>query len=287
LILLALLAAGMAGCLAGEETVPPGDGGGGGGEAPPNTAQKSSIEGVVLKEDFSFVKDARLHLSKDGELVAETATDAQGRYAFTGLESEEYILQVSAPCCKAAVFRLKPPVGDVYKHNIRLEELPSIVPYVQENEWHGLVACGLRYPGGTLGTNYCDLTDPNADRFHRFTIREGLRTVLFAMDWEPQSTNLLGELRVFMTKGTSAQSPDEGNAFFLLEGAPALEIALGPEDAIAGEGHYFTAIEEEWDVIYSVWAGGEYANVVYQQPFSVYYQLHYLEPAPPGASALP
>jgi hypothetical protein len=230
------------------------------------------------------VKDARLHLSQDGRLIAESATDAQGRYAFTGLESEEYLLQVSAPCCKAAVFKLKPPPGDVYTHNIRLEELPSIVPYVVEDEWHGFIGCGFRLPVyGSNNPEDCDQVDSNTEVRIEFPLHPGLQTVVVAMVWEASGTNLMEDLRLMMYRDPNTAT---ANRFFDVMGKSPIEKTLGPEDAEAGPHLYFENIEETWGGRFRVWVGGD-ANVVYQQPFSVYYQLHYLEPAPPGTSALP
>jgi hypothetical protein len=115
-------------------------------------------------------------------------------------------------------------------------------------------------------------------------IYPGLATALAAMEWEQATTNALDDLRLIMTKGQS-NSPE--NRFFTLSGKSPLEARLGPEEAVGGEPLYFDKIEADgWEVRFVATAGNS-GNVVYQQPFTVYYRLYYLEPAPEGASVLP
>ena len=86
-----------------------------------------------------------------------------------------------------------------------------------------------------------------------------------------------------MSKGTLGGS---SNRFFTEQGPSPLEATVGPEDAQGGEDLYFANIEDRWDVRFTV-TGATSLSLVYQQPFTVYYRLYYLDPAPESASALP
>lgn len=250
----------------------------------PTPEGEAGVFGQVVGPDFEALTGVRVRLAAGEALVGDTATDGAGRYAFEGLAEGEYRLQVTAICCREAMRGVYLTGGRQLEVHVQLEPFPETQdPYVEDGQWEGFLPCSVRTPTGTgVNLEACDDLDPNSSRRHEFQLKPGLQTAVVAMDWEPVTTNLAGEMVLRFYKGSSWN----GNTFFREASLAAIEVTLGPEDAEDGERLHFDKIDEPWDVRFQFWAGGS-PNVVYQQPFTVWYALHYWDTAPSGTSALP
>lgn len=282
----------LAGCLdAQEEPDPEAEGqdgaqNGNGGSDP--EVPRGSIRGLVTDAAFNPLEGAGAELLVQGELIEEQETEANGSYVFKGLEPGEYRVKFSASCCKDKMRGAIVEAGRVASINVNLEPKRPNTPYVEELEWEGFIGCSLTVPGQGVLFNpegACAETDENNDPIQEFVLQPGLATVVVAMEWEQVTTNALDDMQIVMTRGPYAHS-NIGNRFFTLDGASPLQAVVGPEGAEGGENLYFDQIDEPWDVRFTVTAS-ESGNFVYQQPFTVYYDLYYWDPAPDGVSALP
>lgn len=294
-----VLASALGGCLSADEEAGDletggdgqgaqgnGQGGGGGGDGG-GSGSTGTIRGEVVDVGFDPVAGASVELLQGDELLHDSLTLDNGSYEFTDLEPGEYRLKFSASCCKQLVRGAVVKPGEVTTVTAQLEEHKPVEGYVVRDEWNGFIGCSAVLPVTGVLFNpqgACAETDPNNDPVHDFELEPGLQTVVVGMVWDEEITNPMGDLRIMMSKDSAFLA--ESSRFFTLEGASPLEIVLGPEDAQAGEPYYFANIEETWPARFTVTGSWE-GSVVYQQPFTVYYDLYYNEPAPEGASALP
>lgn len=240
------------------------------------------VTGRILDEDLQEVVGARVVLVQNDNVSAETETDAQGDYRVAGLEPGQYRMQVTAPCCREYVQGVNLVEGEETVLNIQLTlftEGDLQIPYVEREEWSGQIGCSVRAAG--VGYNL-PCQDPNDDRVHEFQIEEGLKTLVVAMDWDPLTHNVNEELVLRHYRGSGW----DGDTFFRINSGPPIETRVDEESAADGEHLYYSSIEDSWDVRFQVWTGGT-NSLSYQQPFTVWYELHYWEPAPEDASALP
>ncbi len=290
LVLMFVAAPLLSGCLGDEETpAPDGDEGDTTDEGKdPEAVATGSIQGVVADASFKPIEDARVELLQSGEYVDETTTAANGSYSFVELEPGEYRLKFGASCCQELSRGAIVKAGTQESITVNLEPRRSLEPYVERLVWEGFIGCSAFIPGYGIFFNpegACANNDPNNDPLHEFEIQPGLASVVVAMEWTQETTNPFNDLQIVMSKGPFVDDRFS-NRFFTLAGPPVLETTIGPEDAEAGEELYFDKIEEAWDVRFTVTASDS-GIFVYQQPFKVYYDLYYREPAPEGASALP
>lgn len=154
-------------------------------------------------------------------------------------------------------------------------------PVVEHHEWNGFLSCSVQTP--ELGFNACSAlgVDPNDDFLHAWTVDENLESVVGAMVWDQGTANVNGDLLLLMeAEGMHGLHPQ----YARVEGLSPLEWRVDAGDV--GDEYDFENVSGSMGLQYRVFAGGE-LNVVYQQPFTVYWDLYYLLPAPDDASALP
>lgn len=291
-VLVLMLVAGpaLSGCLdEGSDPVPDDEKEQEGGDEPQAPAVRTgSIQGTVADASFKPIEGALVELLQSGEYLDEATTSANGTYAFVDLEPGEYRLKFGASCCKELSRGAIVKSGEQENIPVNLEPRRSLDPYVEERVWEGFIGCSLAIPEYGVFFNpegACADNDPNNDPIEMFEIEPGLATVVVAMEWNQETTNPLNDLQIVMSKGEFVDDRIV-NRFFTLDGPPVLETTLGPQDAEGGEELYFDMIDDTWEVRFTVTASAS-GNFVYQQPFKVYYDLYYREPAPDGASALP
>lgn len=274
----------LAGCLGSEEDLEPGEGDDLSNGSSENTG---IVEGRVMDEDLVPVSGARISVVQNDTLHAETEADDQGEYRVTGLEPGQYRVQITASCCREHVQGVTVEAGETASVNvqlIRFTEDEIGTPYVESDQWTGFVSCSYRDATGSgYHSGPCEDLDDNTDRIHELELKRGLKTIVVGMEWDSELTNLQERLVL-----RHYVAPWQSNAptFFRIDAESPIEVTIGPEDARDGEDLYFENIESAWTTEFQVWAGGT-PNVVYQQPFTVWYDLYYWEEAQEGASALP
>lgn len=293
LIIVMFVASLLAGCIGGDDVDPSSE------DDDENSPEEGlgSLTGTIVTISLDPVENARVNLVTDGELVAETQSDEEGHYTINNIEPGEYRLQVTAPCCREHAQGVSIEEDDSTDVSIQLELFSSDdlqQPYVEQFDWTGFLACNVR---AAAGANVCALAgDPSGDDdfLHVWEIREGVESVVTGMVWDSPGASLGDELvLIFEVDGRPNSDPtyDRG------DGLSPLEIRADAGDVIADypeeddDGHNihqydFENVEDSLDVMYRVFAGGT-VNIVYQQQFTVYWDVYYWEAAPEDASAVP
>lgn len=237
------------------------------------------LEGRVLDGDLFPLGNATVSVVHGG-LVAEETTAPDGNYRIVNLDPQVYRIQVSAPCCREEVKQVEVVADNVTTMNLMLQRFSDgdlRIPIVEELEWEGFYGCGTATVI-LLVSSGCG--DPNHDRYHPFEIGRGLKTLLMTMEWE-DGANAADSYRVYIDRVIQGSS---NHRYMTLQGGSPLEGRLDTQEIEAD----FDGLEEDdhWTIGFSVWAGSS-VNVIYQQPFTIYYELHYWEPAPEEARAGP
>lgn len=264
------------------------------------------VTGTVFTADLEPIAQASVRLLLDGGPVTEALTDPTGSYELLDLAPGEYRLEVAAACCKKDVHVVEVAADDVAQVDLRLEPYSSDdnqVPRVEHHEWRGFLACTFRWPTGGVspvpGFNVCgavELAAPNStgdDFLRRWEIGPGLETVVGAMQWQAPGAALGDELSLYLeVSGRPLEPPlyvaEQGRSPIEFR-SDAGDVIERYEEEVDGENIHqydFNNVEESLELMYRVFAGGD-LNVVYQQRFTLYWDLHYWEPAPEGATALP
>lgn len=145
-----------------------------------------------------------------------------------------------------------------------------------ESEWTGFLACGFGTP--VLLWNICEEVDPGHRAEHEFTVDEGLKTLVVALEWDPAVVVGSDSLRIVFDEPGDPGVPT-GTSYWEETGGSPIEFRID-----AGPG--FEEPTEPLDLQFRVTPPFEFA-VVYQQPFTVHYHFFYEDYAPEGYSALP
>ncbi len=279
-----------------------------GGDDPPETTDPNedaseglgTISGKILTVNLDAVTNGRVQLAKDKEGVASTTTDEDGRYQINNVEPGDYRLQASGACCKENVKRISVAEDEEVSVDMQLEPFSSDdlqEPRVERHEWTGFLACTVR---AGLGANVCGIVEIAAenatddDFLHAWKIGPGLETVVGGMVWEAPGASLGDELVILMEVFERSNAAPE---YTRKDGPSPQEFRVESGfvednyDEENDDGHNihqydFKNVEEELELQYRIFAGGD-VNLVYQQQFTVHWQLYYWEAAPEDASALP
>lgn len=302
LVAVTMIAIPLAGCISGEDAPAASPAEEDTAEQAAPTAETGSVTGKVVTKDLDEVAEAPVALTDgQGAIVADKKTDKTGRFTFNDLAPGIYRVQVTALCCKAAVESVEVQAGDVTEVNMQLEVLTKDdlqQPHVEENEWKGFISCGARagVPGvRTLGIALCavpgaideSIADPNEDFIHYFNMSKGLKTLYVAMDWEPVGGVSGGDLNLLVEQGICNEvACADAYRYADLDGPPALVARIDAED-VEREDAKFENITETAEFKFRIFAGEDYANLIYQQPFTVYWYEFYWEPAPEDFNPLP
>lgn len=290
----------LAGCIGGEDADPiatPAE-----TKAPEvkTTAETGSIKGKIVTKDLEEVAKASVGVvGTDGEILTTTETDKSGQFTINGLKPGQYKLQVTAICCRAVVKTVDVKANAVTDANFQLDKLTKDdlqEPYVRTTEWHGFISCGVgagvpdvRNPKVAVcaipGIFDESLADPNEDFLEEFNVSTGLKSLVIGMDWKPVGGVSGGNLNL-LVENEDCGGVSCSYRYADLDGAPALIVRIDNDD-ITDEAHLWDKIEGERVLQYRVFAGDGYANLIYQQPFTVYTHAFYWEEAPEDFSPVP
>ena len=276
-----------------------------------------TVTGSIFTIDLNAIENAQVRLVQGDEVAAEATTDAQGRYEIRNVEPGEYRLQVTAACCRENVRAVTVTEDEVVTADLRLEPFTADdlqQPRVERFEWRGFLACTVRFPNpdgphhgenvqgiplGVTGVNACGLVEIAAenatddDFLHVFEIGPGLKTVVGGMEWQAPGASMGDELSLTMEVNGRPNFPPR---YAAVDGHSPLEFRADAgyvieeyEEEIDGDDIHqydFNNVDDSLELMFRVFAGGD-LNVVYQQQFTVYYDLYYWEEAPDDATALP
>lgn len=307
-----VLSALLAGCLQGDDTDLVDD-----GDSDVSAQGLGTVRGTIITVNLEPVEGATIQLVKDSDLVADSATDAQGDFRITDVEPGDYRLQVTSPCCRENVRPVTVVADDVVSVNLQMELFSDDDlerPRVERHEWTGFLACTLSFynppgphhgenvggvPLGVSGVNACGLVEIVAegatdDDFLRvFEIQRGLKTIVGGMEWRAPGASLGDELSISMEiNGRPNQAPrytsavGESPVEFRAEAGFVEETYDEEIDGHNIHQYDFNNVEGPLELMYRIFASGD-ANFVYQQQVTVHWDLYYWEEAPEDATALP
>jgi hypothetical protein len=262
----------LAGCLAPGEAPPVGPvrpEQGASVPVTPTAPGTGAVTGLVVTEDLFPAAGAEVTLASHGAAIATVRTDETGRYAFANVPPGKYELQFDAPCCLSKAREVVVTAGQETHVNLILSLAPSVKPYTEGDQWEGFLGCAFVL----FVVGQCP--DPNQDNVRAFALKPGAITILAALVWEPSTPDTDQTLRLWLEHGEETLADRTGDSPLILrfDGEPDVLSELE-------NGTLPTSLS------FRVWPGGE-VNVVYQQPFTLYYRIHYVEAAAANDTALP
>lgn len=294
-IALLFLTAVLAGCLGGDDA-PPGDD----GTDLLSEQGKGTVTGRILTVHLDPVKSGQVRLVQDNEIAAEATTRDDGSYTITNVEPGAYRLQVSAACCRENVRSVTVEADKTVEMDLQLELYSSDdlkQPRVERYDWTGFLVCSVATPAILISACSAvdlvmqELGEDNVtdDEFiHPFSVKPGLRSMVVGMEWRAPGAALGDELSIVVERNGH---PDEAPEYAWAYGQSPVEFRVDAGDIESRYGdeqdqYDFKNIEDDLDLWFRIFSWGD-VNLVYQQQFTVYYDLYYWEEAPEGASALP
>lgn len=282
-ILAVLLMAALAGCISDDDDVGPKD------DEDPDanpTEETGSIEGETITADLETVKGASVALiDADGGLAASTQSSEKGSFVINGVEPGKYRIQVAAICCKASAQHVEVTANEVTKVSFQLDGLTNRdlqSPEVVEKEWDGFIACGVGSAAISWAT--CStLEDPNDDFLHKFEVAPGLQSIVVGVSWTATGGVMGTDLWALVEKDGCGLDCENSETYGQSSGEPDLivRITKGPSSDLS-----FENIEDNRTIQMRVFPSGE-ANVIYQQPFKVYWHEFYWHDAPQDFNPFP
>ncbi len=292
LLILSLFAGlALAGCIGGDESKPAAEEEEKKADDAVVTEETGSVTGQVVTNDLELVVNAAVGLIQDGAAVMETDTDQAGKFTFNGVTPGLYRVQVASPCCRVGIREVEVVAGKVAAADMQLARLTSDdlqVPFVDEREWSGFIACGV----GTLAASaaVCSFTegtpaqDPNEDFLLEWNVSRGVRGIAVGMSWDPVGGVSGGEFSL-LVENDGCGFTSCSYRYADLAGPPPLLTVVNDGD-ITEDDWKWTKVEEPRDLQFRVFASGD-ATLVYQQPFTVHYHTYYWQEAPRDANPIP
>ena len=291
IVTLGLAAALFAGCL-GDDDSPKGSDGPSSSNAPDATptAETGSVRGKVLTNNLEPVANAAVALVQDADIIATTASDAQGAFTFNGVAPGSYRVQVAAVCCESAIAAVDVVAGRVADVGLKLEPLTADdlqLPYAVPNEWEGFLSCAVAAGDPTVanpalaacglpGAVHPSLADPNEDFFKVFNVSAGIRTLFVGMDWEPTG-GVTGNDLLVAVENEGCNGLGCSYSYAEAVGPPPLVVRIDNDD-ITESAWTWDNVNASRQLQFRVFAAG--TNAVYQQPFTVQWHAFYWQEAP-------
>lgn len=305
LVVVVLLSAGLlTGCFGAEDPPPQDDPG-----APQEEVSQEgfgTLKGTILTTDIEPVEDARVQVVEDTSVIAETTTPESGKYTITNIPPGHYRLHITSSCCKEHAQGVTIVEDEAVEVSVQLEPFSADdlqEGYVEQYEWTGFLECSVAYAGDEL--NVCGIAwiiprllginETDDDFLHRWEVRPGVESVVGGMSWSNPAPASGDELSLFFEvsgmPNNGEDSPDADPSYARVNGASPLEFRADAGELVEyydeeAHAYDFQNLEEELEVMFRVFASGD-ANVVYQQQFTVYWDVYYWEGAPEDATALP
>ncbi|MBW3583099.1 MAG: carboxypeptidase-like regulatory domain-containing protein [Euryarchaeota archaeon] len=293
-----LLITGLSGCFGGDDPVNVDEEE---TEAPEAVAtdDTGSINGQVVTEDFTPLPKVGVSVTKQGRLVDGTTTDKEGRYTLNDLAPDTYVLQTLAPGYEQVAVPVEVVAGTVAKKDLRLTSLADLAnqSYMVPDEWTGFLSCGLGTRVITISA--CSTSaenvsaDPNDDFSHIFDAEAGLDELVFGLTWSKSGGVSADKLLVIVDIEITQESGDKvWREFARVSGASPVVFRINDDTLEERRANYdsvkFSTWNETHRVLVRVFPPFETPPVViYQQPFTLYWEQYYGQRAPEGHSPIP
>ncbi|MBW3583098.1 MAG: carboxypeptidase-like regulatory domain-containing protein [Euryarchaeota archaeon] len=291
--LLLLLIALLSGCLGAEDAASP--------ETPTAplaraTATTGSLHGQVVSADFEPLEGVGVALHKDDSLIDGTFTDRAGRYTLNDVTPDAYEVRTFASGYAVTAKTVTVAAGVITETPLVLHPLPDLsnLSYVVPDQWTGFLGCGF---GGPVYASLCSepmdgvTIDENDDILEVFTVAPGVEELVFGMDWSPSGGFSARTLDLTIMVDIDPD-PDtiQWRIYREETGPPPIVFTINDtwlqQEGL--DGVTFATFNETRDVLIRVLPPFTFDPViVYQQPFTVYWETYYHTTAPDGRSPIP
>ncbi len=230
---------------------------------------KGLIRGIVIDNSVTPLADAKVTLKASG---AETVTNANGAFQFTGLEPGTYFLEVSKTGY-SKVQASTPVVANVASPEIvrvQLELIPGAVPAFVPLQYDLFMSCGFKLANYVFDAFYCDPTGAAGlqgqdDSAHVFELDRDDTPSHYQSEiiWEANQPLSQGLVTIQCDRENTACSSGVGSDRICnVRGASPLVCRVNNDIASAdvpGGGNNFTTIRDNsgWSPVFAV---GLYSN---------------------------
>ncbi len=290
----------LSGCIGGDDDSPaPADPDDGGADEAVAQQGFGSLTGQVLSEALEPIPGTTIALTGSADPYG-TLTDRYGRYTINGIRPGEYVFQAEAYGHRPEVRAVSIASGEIAELSLQLSQLSDLalgLPVVDSGEFRGFLACGVGqailpvgnpvYPSGiNPRLSPCGDLDAN-DRFlFEFAFQPGLQEVVMGMTWDPVGGLSGRELNLNLeVLGCDVTCTDD-ETYIDVAGPPDIVFQLRDEDVPPTLA--FSQYNETKGVQIRVFpAATQTPNVIYQQPYAIYYEFYYNQFAPEGRTPIP
>lgn len=257
------------------------------------TSDTGSIKGKVVSTDIQELQGVAVFASKGDELAADTTTDASGKFTLNGLEPGRYVVQFTKAGFKDDARPVDVEANTVTELNVQIARLTAQdlgEAYVVHNETVGFTGCafGVMVVEGTLAprATLCGTYDENDKFLWEFPVQSGLKEIVFGMTWDPVG-GVSGKEMNINIENHDCSGVSCTYEYADVSGPPDLVFSISDDD-ITDEAWKFSEINGTRMLQIRVFAAATIPpNVVYQQPFKIYWDAFYNEPAPDGHNPIP
>lgn len=310
-LVVALTASLLAGCLAGERASVVGSLEAASTAAPPPPAAPRTgeaeapttveIRGVVADATLKAIAGASVAHGETGKVAR---TDAQGAFAFSGLEPGTHTLSAEADGFHGAALRATLAAGDAWEPVFRLEPVIRPVPYDERFELAGFFECSATYlivagdcfAAADFVADALGLPRPGNATNEKFAfeipVAPGWESIVVEERWDPGAggldpkLSLLVERLEFDEEGHGVSYAETGG-----ESPLRLDIRRGEVHATAQSQELRISDDGETIRVRSFVEGELHrpggtgflgVGAAFQQRFTIYVTVFYLAPAPDG-----
>lgn len=193
-----------------------------------HSAGLGGIQGRVVDDELAPVANASLTLLGTNQ---SATTDSLGSFAFSQLEPQTYLIQLTHPSFRTTSHGVDVLVDEVAQVQIMMQRLPPPVPRIDAGHtWVAYLACAVAVQAGAeRRTQMCSegTAVPQQVRSqagNNVPLEEGWRTLLFELQWTQGSSSADRlRLRLDLPNATTGAY----NAFFYpVEGPSPLKFRL-------------------------------------------------------------
>lgn len=290
---------GVAGCISGDDAPAATDDEQVAEEAVA-TEQFGAITGQALDQSLEPVIGGDISLSKNGEILRNTKTDKAGRYTLNEVAPGSYVLRIAALGYAAGQRQVDVLANQITDASLQVDKLSSIelgLPYIVEDEIGGFLACGaglalvpVGTPGVESGVNPraspCGSVDENDAFLFPLGIDQGLQEMVIGMTWKPAGGLFGTELNINVEIDGCGATCEEVETYADVTGPPDILFQLREEDVPVELA--FSEINGTKAIQFRIFPGPtQTPNLIYQQSYTIYYELYYNQFAPEDRNPIP
>lgn len=273
----------LAGCLGGDRDLAPEDGNGEGSNGAGSGEGLGSVSGEVVTGNLETVLNARIRLIQDDNVAHEAHTDENGKYNITGVQPGEYRIQAFAPhCCETDLRRVHVGPQQDIKMNFMLEiRVPETGSPFMDGLYDskGWISCSVALP--TQSMYPCQpYDDEHKQEAGHVVDMAGLKTLHVAVVWDSPALATGSELTLSVYNNVGGSHLIERKT-----DASPLEIRIDSSGIEDEDLRFENFYGRDMPLRFAVTPTD--IGVLYQQPFTLYWSLHFWEEAPSDFSTVP